>query len=83
MCSSDLKLTVPTLLVRGADDRTSTDSDARTLLSEIRLRDKLYAVVPGSHFLLLEKNRTTFYRALDEYFKPMKHRSPAVREGIV
>lgn len=78
------ELTVPTLIVRGADDRTSTDSDARALLSEIRARDKRYAVVPrGSHFLLLEKSRKAFYRALDEYFKPTKNRPRVVREGIL
>jgi pimeloyl-ACP methyl ester carboxylesterase len=77
-------LTVPTLVVRGDDDRTSTDSDARALLSEIRSRDKLYAVVPcASHFLLLEKSRKAFYRALDEYFKPMKNRPRVVHEGIL
>jgi pimeloyl-ACP methyl ester carboxylesterase len=77
-------LTVPTLIVRGADDRTSTDSDARALLSEIRSRDKSYAVFPcGSHFLLLEKSRKTFYRALDEYFKPMKNRPRVVHEEIL
>jgi pimeloyl-ACP methyl ester carboxylesterase len=78
------ELTVPTLIVRGADDRTSTDSDARALLAEIRSRHKSYVVVPcGSHFLLWEKSRRVFYRALDEYFKPMKHRPRVVHEGIL
>lgn len=78
------ELTVPTLIVRGADDRTSTDSDARALLSDIRSRDKSYAVVAGgSHFLLLEKRRNAFYRALDEYFKPMKNRPRVVHEEIL
>jgi pimeloyl-ACP methyl ester carboxylesterase len=69
------KLTVPTFLVRGADDRTSTDSDVRSLLAELRSRDKSYAVVPcGSHFLLLEKRRTELYRALGDFFKPLSNR---------
>jgi pimeloyl-ACP methyl ester carboxylesterase len=77
-------LTVPTLIVRGADDRTSTDSDARSILSEIRSKDKSYTAVPcGSHFLFLEKSRKAFYRALDEYFKPMKNRPRVVHEGIL
>jgi pimeloyl-ACP methyl ester carboxylesterase len=78
------EITVPTLIVRGAEDRTSTDSDARTLLSEIRSRDKLYVEVPrGSHFLLLEKSRKAFYRALDEYFKPVTYPSRVVHEGFL
>ena len=78
------ELTVSTLIVRGDDDRTSTDSDARALLSDIRSRDKSYAAVAGgSHFLLLEKSRNAFYRALDEYFKPMKNRPRVVHEEIL
>jgi pimeloyl-ACP methyl ester carboxylesterase len=77
------EVTVPTLIVRGADDRTSTDSDARALLSEIRSRDKSYVEVPrGSHFLFLEKSRKAFYRALDEHFKPVTNRPRVVHEGF-
>jgi pimeloyl-ACP methyl ester carboxylesterase len=77
------EIMVPTLIVRGADDRTSTDSDARTLLSEIRSRDKSYVEIPrGSHFLFLEKSRKAFYRALDEHFKPVTNRPRVIHEGF-
>jgi pimeloyl-ACP methyl ester carboxylesterase len=78
------KLTIPTFIVRGAGDRTSTDSDARSLLADIRSRDKSYAVVPcGSHFLLLEKSRRTLYRAFDDFFKPVSHRLRFVHEDAL
>jgi pimeloyl-ACP methyl ester carboxylesterase len=78
------KLAIPTLIVRGADDRTSTDSDARSLLADIRSRAKSYAAVPcGSHFLLLEKSRGVLYRALDDFFEPVSNRPRFVHEDAV
>jgi pimeloyl-ACP methyl ester carboxylesterase len=63
------RLTMPTLLVRGADDTTSTDAVAVRLLAAIASPDKRYlAVTPGSHFLCIEKNRAVLYRHLDEFF---------------
>jgi alpha-beta hydrolase superfamily lysophospholipase len=65
-------LTMPTLLVRGADDTTSTDSDARALLAAIGVREKTYrSIVPGSHFLLLERNRAQLYAVLREFLGPL------------
>jgi pimeloyl-ACP methyl ester carboxylesterase len=65
-------LTMPTLLVRGAGDSTSTDSDARALLAAIASRQKRYCIVdPGSHFLLLERNRSQLYRTLRGYLGPL------------
>lgn len=62
------KLSMPTLLLRGADDTTSTDTDARRLLAAIGSPDKSYHVIaPGSHFLILERNRSELYRRLDEF----------------
>jgi pimeloyl-ACP methyl ester carboxylesterase len=66
-------LAMPTLLVRGADDTTSTDSDARALLAAIPAREKQYCIIdPGSHFLLLEKNRRELYRTLGEFLGPLR-----------
>jgi hypothetical protein len=48
------KLSMPTLLIRGSDDTTSTDSD------------------PGSHFLILERNRSELYQRLDDFLAPTK-----------
>jgi pimeloyl-ACP methyl ester carboxylesterase len=65
------KLTMPTLLVRGSDDTTSTDTDARQLLAAIASPEKSYCVItPGSHFLIMEKNRSELYRRLNEFLGP-------------
>ncbi len=62
------KLTMPTLVIRGADDTTSTDSDARNLLALIGSRDKEYCVVsPGSHFLCVERNRRQLYVSIKHF----------------
>jgi pimeloyl-ACP methyl ester carboxylesterase len=56
------KLTMPILIIRGAGDTTSTDSDARRLLHRLASRDKDYHIVsPGSHFLCVERNRHQLY----------------------
>jgi pimeloyl-ACP methyl ester carboxylesterase len=66
------KLTMPTLLVRGSDDTTSTDTDARRLLAAIASPDKSYCViVPGSHFLIAERNRSELYVRLDNFLGPV------------
>lgn len=63
-------LTMPVLLVRGADDSTSTDSDARALLAALAAREKAYATIaPGSHFLLLERNRARLHDRLREFLR--------------
>ncbi len=65
------KLTMPTLLVRGSDDTTSTDTDARRLLAAVASPQKSYCVVtPGSHFLIIEKNRSELYQRLSEFLSP-------------
>jgi pimeloyl-ACP methyl ester carboxylesterase len=66
------KLTMPTLLVRGSDDTTSTDTDARRLLAAVTSPQKSYCVItPGSHFLIIEKNRSELYQRLSEFLSPM------------
>lgn len=68
------KLTMPTLLIRGANDTTSTDSDARNLLSAIASPDKDYRIItPGSHFLLIEKSRLAMYEHLDLFLGRRRH----------
>jgi pimeloyl-ACP methyl ester carboxylesterase len=62
------KLTMPVLLVRGNGDLTSTDADARNLLSLIPSPVKHYRVItPGSHFLCIERNRRTLYQELSQF----------------
>jgi len=67
------KLTMPTLLVRGDDDTTSTHSAALRLLGEIASPEKRYcAVAPGSHFLCIERNRAKLYQYLKDFFSPVR-----------
>jgi pimeloyl-ACP methyl ester carboxylesterase len=67
------KLTMPTLLVRGDDDTTSTHSGAVRLLGEIASPQKRYCVVaPGSHFLCIERNRAKLYELLNDFFAPIR-----------
>jgi pimeloyl-ACP methyl ester carboxylesterase len=67
------KLTMPTLLVRGDDDTTSTHCAAVRLLDEIASPQKRYCVVaPGSHFLCIERNRAKLYQHLNDFFAPIR-----------
>jgi pimeloyl-ACP methyl ester carboxylesterase len=67
------KLTMPTLLVRGCDDTTSTDTDARRLLEAVASSRKSYCVIaPGSHFLIMERNRSVLYQRLDDFLGPIE-----------
>jgi pimeloyl-ACP methyl ester carboxylesterase len=69
------QLSMPVLLVRGADDTTSTGTDSERLLSLIASPWKSYRVIsPGSHFLCVEKNRAELYRCLDEFLLPLDQR---------
>lgn len=66
------KLTMPILLVRGSDDTTSTDTDARRLLAAVASPQKSYCVItPGSHFLIMEKNRSELYQRLSDFLGPI------------
>lgn len=64
------KITMPTLLVRGRDDTTSTDTDAKNLFAAIAAQRKVYEVIaPGSHFLCVEKNRAKLYQAIKRFLE--------------
>ena len=77
------RITAPTLLVRGSEDITSTDTDARSLLRDLRSEVKSYSVIPvASHFLLLEKQRTALYRVLDAFFEPLKEPRRSLQEDL-
>lgn len=61
-------ITMPTLLIRGAEDTTSTDLDSRNLLAAIAASYKDYQVIaPGSHFLCVEKNRQELYERIGKF----------------
>jgi pimeloyl-ACP methyl ester carboxylesterase len=66
------RLTMPTLILRGAEDITSMDADATCLLERIASPIKDYrAISPGSHFLCVEKNRARLYEQLDGFLRPV------------
>lgn len=63
-------ITMPTLLVRGSDDTTSTDSDTKNLFATLAAQRKVYEVIaPGSHFLCVEKNRAKLYQAIKRFLE--------------
>jgi pimeloyl-ACP methyl ester carboxylesterase len=56
------QITVPTLVIRGDDDPTSTDADSRGLYDALASETKRYVVVgDGTHFVNLEKNAPQLY----------------------
>ncbi|MBR1284299.1 alpha/beta hydrolase [Bradyrhizobium sp. AUGA SZCCT0177] len=58
----------PVLLVRGACDTTSTASDMQRLEAAIGSAAKSSLEIPdGSHFLCIEKNHMSLYRAINTY----------------
>jgi pimeloyl-ACP methyl ester carboxylesterase len=65
------KLAMPVLLIRGAQDTTSTATDAQRLLEAIASPVKRYReIAPGSHFLCIERNRARLYDELNDFLAP-------------
>jgi pimeloyl-ACP methyl ester carboxylesterase len=63
-------ITMPTLLIRGADDTSSTDFDSRNLLAALGAPYKDYQVIaPGSHFLCVENNRHELYERIGKFLE--------------
>jgi pimeloyl-ACP methyl ester carboxylesterase len=57
---------VPTLIVRGNDDNTSTVSDALRLFDSLGARRKRFVTIsPGSHFLCVERNAAELFSEID------------------
>ena len=60
------RILAPTLLIRGQDDTTSTESDTLRLLGALGSRHKRYvAIAPGSHFLCAERNAAELFGEID------------------
>jgi len=58
----------PVLIVRGEEDSTSTDADARRVLREIGSKVKFYRTIArGSHFALLERSAPALHGACEEF----------------
>ena len=65
------KIEVPTLLIRGAEDPTATDPDARALFERLGAQIKRYVVIGhGTHFLAAEKNRWQLFSETWNFLKP-------------
>ena len=59
------KIDVPTLLVRGDSDTTSTEADSRRLLERINSRDKHLITIPSAtHFACFEHSAPLLFDAL-------------------
>lgn len=64
------KITIPTLIIRGEDDTTSTDSDALRLFRLLGATRKRYvAISPGSHFLFVERNALELFGEIDLFLR--------------
>lgn len=63
-------LTAPTLIIRGQDDTTSSQSDALRLFDKLSTKRKRYvAIAPGSHFLCAEKNARELFEQIDLFLR--------------
>jgi pimeloyl-ACP methyl ester carboxylesterase len=62
------RISVPTLIIRGSDDATSTATDALRLFDRLGARSKRFVTIsPGSHFLCVERNAAEFYAEIELY----------------
>jgi len=60
----------PTLIIRGRDDTTSTQSDALNLLAALGSASKRYVeIAPGSHFLCAERNARELFGEIDLFLQ--------------
>jgi pimeloyl-ACP methyl ester carboxylesterase len=60
------RITAKTLVIRGSDDTTSTDTDALKLFHMLgTLRKRFITISPGSHFLCVERNAQDLFREID------------------
>jgi pimeloyl-ACP methyl ester carboxylesterase len=60
------RISAPTLIIRGQDDTTSTQSDALGLFAALGTPHKRYvAISPGSHFLCAERNAIDLRSEID------------------
>lgn len=59
---------LPTLLLRGADDPTSTDADTGRLFEALGARERYYSIVPqASHFAMAEKAASEVFRQTEDF----------------
>jgi pimeloyl-ACP methyl ester carboxylesterase len=64
------KITVPTLVIRGATDTYATREDSQKLMAALAAPTKEYAEIPnGGHFLHFENVNMEFYAALQNFLE--------------
>lgn len=64
------KITVPTLVIRGALDTWSTQQDSRLLIAELGSEIKSYVEIPdASHFLQYERGSLQFFKAVKDFLE--------------
>jgi pimeloyl-ACP methyl ester carboxylesterase len=67
------EITMPTLVIRGADDPESTDPDARGLFDTLGAAEKRYVVIGnGSHFLFGERQGWQLYDEIERFLLPAR-----------
>jgi alpha-beta hydrolase superfamily lysophospholipase len=64
------KITVPTLVIRGALDTFATQGDSQLLMTEITSEVKQYIEIPNAgHFMQYEKVNVQFFKALKDFLE--------------
>lgn len=71
------KITVPTLVIRGALDTWSTREDSQLLTSELGSAVKQYVDIPNaSHFVQYEKANGQFFKAVKDFLEAKVEKKP-------
>jgi alpha-beta hydrolase superfamily lysophospholipase len=64
------KITVPTLVIRGALDTFGTREDSQLLTAELGSEVKQYVDIPNaSHFMHYEKANVQFFKAIKDFLE--------------
>jgi pimeloyl-ACP methyl ester carboxylesterase len=68
------KITVPTLVIRGALDTFGTTEDCKLLTEELGSKVKKFVEIPNaSHMILYEKANIEFFKAVKDFLKAKIH----------
>ena len=71
------KITVPTLVIRGALDTWSTREDSQLLTAELGSEVKHYVDIPNaSHFVQYEKVNGQFFKAVKDFLDAKVEKKP-------
>jgi pimeloyl-ACP methyl ester carboxylesterase len=71
------KITVPTLVIRGAHDTFATEQDNKLLVDQLGSKVKQYVEIPNaSHFVQYEKANRQFYKAVTDFLDAKAENKP-------